>query len=283
MNPSRVLIAGCGDVGNALGVLLLADGASVYGMRRDVARLAPGIVPLAADLADLSSFDAPENLDAVVYAAAPDRGDDTAYLAAYVNGQRNLLDALARGGVTPSRWLFASSTGVYAQSQGEWVDEDSPAEAATFSGRRLREGEELAAAAASGAVSVRFGGIYGPGRNWLIETVRGGGACRAEPPLYTNRIHRDDCAGVLRHLLQIEQPAPVYVAVDCEPASQCEVMDWLGERLGVPQPPRVTGGIGLARGSKRCRNTRLLESGYVFRYPGYREGYAAVLDAAAAG
>ena len=232
MTPPRVLIAGCGDVGNALGRLLLADGCTVYGLRRDVSGLAAGLVPVAADLAQPAAASLPAALDAVVYTAAADEGSDEAYRRAYVDGQRRLHDALSATGARPSRWIFVSSTGVYAQADGETVDVDSPAE--------------------------------------------------AEPPLWTNRIHRDDCAGVLRHLLALPAPAPVYVGVDCEPAPQCEVMDWLAERLGVARPPRAAVGDGPARGSKRCSNARLLASGYRFLYPSFREGYAAVLAESAA-
>ena len=237
MTPRTVLIAGCGDVGNALGTTLLADGVVVHGLRRTVSRLAHGILPLAADLADLAGF-SPPAVDAVVYTATPDHGDDEGYLRSYVRGQQQLRAALEQAGVEPARWIFASSTGVYGQDDGEWVDEESPTEPARFAGRRLLEAETVAARAAPVGISVRFGGIYGPGRNRLIDTVRAGGACRATPPLWTNRIHRDDCAGVLRHLLMLPSPAAVYVAVDREPAPQCEVMDWLAARLGVARPPR---------------------------------------------
>jgi nucleoside-diphosphate-sugar epimerase len=177
------------------------------------------------------------------------------------------------------RFFYASSTGVYAQSHGEWVDEDSPTEPTGFSGLRVLEGERLALEGVPGAVVVRFGGIYGPGRTRLVDTVRRGATCVESPPLYTNRIHRDDCAGVLRHLLSLERAASAYVAVDHAPAPQCEVMDWLAARLGVPAPRRVRGQAPEAGpgGSKRCRNARLLASGYAFLYPTYREGYAALL------
>ena len=277
MTPRTVLIAGCGDVGNALGARLLADGVEVHGLRRNVTRLAAGIRPLAADLSVLAGFAAPA-VDAVVYAATPDHGDDEGYRRSYVLGQRNLKAALERVGVTPARWLFVSSTGVYAQGDGEWVDEDSPTAPGRYSGRRLLEGERAAAEAAAIGVSIRFGGIYGPGRNRLIERVRDGGLCHETPPLWTNRIHRDDCAGVLRHLLRLPSPAPVYVGVDHEPAPQCAVMDWLATRLGVARPQRAAHDDAPTCSGKRCSSVRLQASGYCF-IPSYREGYAAVLDA----
>jgi nucleoside-diphosphate-sugar epimerase len=127
---------------------------------------------------------------------------------------------------------------------------------------------------------VRFGGIYGPGRTRLIDSVRSGQA-RCEPGLYTNRIHRDDCAGVLEHLLALAAPAPLYIGVDDEPALQCEVLRWLAQQLGVP-PPVPSGAPDDSRrrgGNKRCCNARLRASGYRLLYPSYCEGYTALLRA----
>ena len=126
---------------------------------------------------------------------------------------------------------------------------------------------------------VRFAGIYGPGRTRLIERVRAGDPCSAA---YANRIHRDDCAGVLRHLLRLERPLPLYLAADGEPATQCAVMTWMAERLGLPAPPSADAGDGNL--GKRCRNARLAASGYEFEYPSFREGYGAIIaDLAARG
>jgi len=273
---ARILIAGCGDVGTALGVRLRDDGHEVWGLRRRAANLPDAILPVAADLAAPSGLDAlPRDIEIVYYAAAADGRSDQAYRAAYVDGVRHLQEALCSQARPPRRFIFVSSTGVYGQRDGSWVDEDSRTEPAGFSGRRLLEGEALALGAAGGGVVVRFGGIYGPGRDRLIRLVRDGAPCREG--LYTNRIHRDDCAGALAHLLAVEEPASVYLGVDDEPAAQCEVMTWLAERLGVAPPSRAPGGDRPSRGNKRCRNRRLRASGYRFLYPSYREGYSALL------
>ena len=128
------------------------------------------------------------------------------------------------------------------------------------------------------ATVVRFAGIYGPGRDWLIERARGGASCAGDPPKYTNRIHRDDCAGVLSHLIERDRIDDAYIGVDDAPVEECEVLEWLAARLGAPAPRRVGAGSGPATASgKRCSNARLRASGYRFRYPSFREGYAAVL------
>lgn len=278
--PARVLIAGCGDVGTELGRRLAAGGHAVWGLRRRPQGLPPPIRPLAADLADPATLAALPACDYVVYTAAADRHDEEAYRRAYVDGPGRLLAALREQGTAPRRFFFTSSTGVYGQDRGEWVDETSPAEPASFSGRILLEGEGRLRASGIPATIVRLAGIYGPGRTRLVDEVRSGRAARAAAAGYTNRIHRDDCAGFLAHLVEMdlagEPVAEVYVGVDDEPAERREVVRWLAARLGVPEPAaEAPPSSGL---NKRCRNARLKATGYCLRFPTYREGYAAILD-----
>ena len=270
----RVLIAGCGDVGNALGRKLTVRGDEVWGLRRNTAALAPAINPIQADLEDPLTLTAlPKHLDAVCYTAAATGYNEKAYEAAYVDGVKNTLRALERAGQGP-RFLFISSTSVYGQDHGEWVDEDSPTKPGSFSGRVMLKGESLLVHNYSGEASaVRFGGIYGPGRNRLITLVKSGASCQNDPPLYTNRIHRNDCVEVLIHLLDVDALASIYLGVDSYPAPQCEIMYWLAVKLGVSAPDRIVG----SSGGKRCSNRNLLESGYSLLYPTFREGYQAVL------
>ena len=274
----RVLIAGCGYVGAALAAQLTADGHEVFGLRRRVASLPDDVAAVEADLSLPGTLGVlPEGLDFVVYMAGPAGRDDALYRLAYVEGLRNLLAALEGRAESPRRIFFVSSTAVYAQRRGEWVDERSLAEPDHFGGRRLREAEELLLASRFAGTLVRFGGIYGPRRTRLVERVRTGSATySAGGPHYTNRIHRDDCAGALRHLMGLDAPGKLYLGVDCEPADEARVLRWLAGSLGAP-PPRQAPKERAERGSKRCRNDLLLSTGYEFRYPSFREGYAALL------
>ena len=268
-----VLIAGCGDVGSELARRLLADGNDVCGLRRRTHLLPEGVRPVAGDLRDPGSLRSlPGGLDVLCYTASADRRSPEAYREAYVDGLRNVLSAVSHTS-TIHRVLYTSSTRVYPQNGGERVDEDSPTGGDDVYARLLLEGERVARESTSSSVVLRFGGIYGPGRTRLIDKVRKGGPCAAMH--YTNRIHRDDCAGVLRHLMQLERPLPVYVGADHEPATQCEVMDWLAERLEVPRPGPADGDPEVS--GKRCDNTRLVASGYAFEYPSFREGYGALI------
>lgn len=279
---ARVLIAGCGYTGIALGTRLASEGHTVWGLRRRIELLPPTIHPLRADLCLPGSLTSiPPALDFVFYTAAAERRDDTAYEAAYVTGIRNLVTHLVATRQTLKRLFFTSSTAVYAQTGGEWVDETSETSPQEFSGRRLLEGETLLQRGPFAATVVRMAGIYGPGRTRLIKQVqRGEAVCRLGIVRYTNRIHRDDCAGVLRHLMALDPPDTLYLGTDHEPVDESEIFRWLAEQLGFPAPhlePNVVTAKGRFQSSKRCQNSRLLQSGYSFRYPTFREGYEAIL------
>jgi nucleoside-diphosphate-sugar epimerase len=141
----------------------------------------------------------------------------------------------------------------------------------------MREAERVLFSRGSPATALRLGGIYGPGRTRLVESVRSGRArIAAGPPRWGNRIHRDDAAGALAHLIERalggDALPAVLIGVDDEPADEAVVLRWIAARLGVPEPPT---GEATARGAnKRCSNARLRATGYAFRYPTFREGYA---------
>ena len=281
VSGADILIAGCGDVGGLLAGHLRDAGHRVAGLRRRAALLPPGIEPLAADLGEPATLAAirDRHFDLVVVTSAAGRFDEDHYRRVYVEGLANLLGAV-RG--TP-RVLLASSTGVYHQHHGERVDEDSPAAPRAFSGRILLQAEALLRErAAHRATVLRFGGIYGPGRERLLREVAAGIGCAREPVRYTNRIHREDCAGILQflvgRLLRGETLAPLYLGVDSEPAPMWEVRHWIAAELGVALDDAAGGAQGgRAPGSKRCSNRRLLEAGYALRYPDFRAGYAPLI------
>jgi nucleoside-diphosphate-sugar epimerase len=273
----RVLIAGCGYVGGALAARLAAAGDEVVALRRRPASLPPGAVALAADLTDPAALRAlPGPFDAVVYAAAPDRRDEAAYRAVYEDGVARLVEATAG-----ARFALVSSTSVYAQDDGALVDESSPAEPASFTGRSVLAGETRVLEGAALPVVLRCGGIYGPGRTRLLDAARAGRlAVSPGTTRYTNRIHRDDVAGALEHLLRLAAPERLYVAVDAEPASEETVYRWLADLVGRPlRAPPEPGGPAPPASGKRCSSRRLRASGYRLLFPTFREGYGALARA----
>ncbi len=280
-----ILLAGCGDLGTEAGLRFAAAGHRVVGWRRSPEKLPSAIEGVAADLGATDLPTVPADTTAVVVAVAAGSPTEAAYRGAYVDGVAHVLDALERDGVTPQRMLFVSSTAVYGDAGGGWVDESTTAAAGGFSGRILREAEDLLVSRSRGTgtspVVLRLGGIYGPGRTRLIDQVRNGTAVIPDEPRFTNRIHRDDAAAALVHLATMEaMPAPVYVGVDNSPAELGEVLRFLAAEMGYPAPPvgPAGGPSGEARGgNKRCSNALLRATGLEFTYPTFREGYRAVL------
>jgi len=170
MKPAAktILIAGCGDIGTRLGLQLAAQGWKVYAVRRNPAALPSRFFSIRADLGDPESLRAlPGGADFVLYTATAARFDEAHYRAVYVDGVRNVLAA------SPSpNFFFVSSSAVYGQDDGAWVNEQSPTAPRHFNGRVMLEGEHVVRA--HGGVCVRFSGIYGPRRTRLVDTVRRG-------------------------------------------------------------------------------------------------------------
>ncbi len=274
------LIAGCGDVGGRLARRLISAGHTVFGLRRNCDLLPDGVIPVPGDLSDsehLSQW--PESIDYVVYCAAAGRGEDS-YRETYIKGLENVINHLLKMAEPPKRIFFTSSTAVYHQNDGEWVDELSPTHPTGFNGQVMLEAEALLMSSGLSATVVRFGGIYGPGRNYMVNKVKAGEVFAQTPLVYGNRIHSEDCAGMLAWLVKLDRAGegvhPLYLGVDSNPAPLSEVTRWLAQQLDVKsvKKNRVSG-----RGSKRCRNDRILESGYRFQYPDYRSGYSEILGA----
>lgn len=268
-------------VGIALGRALAEEGHRVWGLRRRPSGMPACIEPIQSDLTHPERIPSlPERLDFVVYLVSSDERSEEAYRRAYVDGLGNLLRALDRRGRRPRRVFFASSTAVFGQSRGEWVDEDSVAEPARATGGIILEGERLLHQFSFPGTAIRFAGLYGPDRIRLLSRVlRGEEACVRGRPVYTNRIHLRDAAGVILHLMSLEDPESVYIAADSDPADRCRLIRWLAERLGAPRPGVIEAGKETrTRGNKRCRNRRLVGSGFRFVYPTYREGYEAIIE-----
>ncbi|GAA1115045.1 NAD-dependent epimerase/dehydratase family protein [Arthrobacter flavus] len=280
--PGTVLIAGCGDLGTEAGLRYAAAGHRVIGWRRSADKLPAGIEGVSVDLTgELPPI--PADTRIVVLATAADGRTEDAYRAAYLTATGNVLDAMARDGVD-AQVLLVSSTAVYGGDDGEWVDESTPVAPGTATAKILASTEELLRNRRPDAVILRLSGIYGPGRNRLIDQLASGTAVLPPEVQWTNRIHRDDAAAAIVHLTtQVKGPEPVYIGVDHEPVDQGEVLEFLAAQLGVPTPPvgpsssARTGGTKRGTG-KRLSNAALTATGFTFTYPTFREGYLAVLN-----
>ena len=278
---ANILIAGCGGIGSKLGIQLKQNGHRVFGIRRDISKLPNEIEPIEADLSTPIK-NLPKAIDYVFYTASADKYKDSAYYQAYVSGVKHLLKDLDQHQI--KRFFFISSTSVFGQNKGELVDENSETSNANFSTKRLLEGEALSLSSKFDSTVIRFGGIYGPGRTHLIDLVRQGKA-HCMDGIWSNRIHSDDCIGLLNHLFEMSlkdnrQIEHLYVGVDSHPTPLCDVYDWLAEELCVPDvehiEPKETSRH--MRSNKRISNAKILSTGYQFIYPDYQSGYREIIN-----
>lgn len=281
----RALLIGFGDLAQRLAPKFLAAGHALTGLRRSPLTF-PGVAMVAGDCRDEATLRALlEGQDIVVVSLTPGQFTAEAYQASYVAAAKALQAALADIAQPPKHLFWVSSTSVYGESAGEWVDETTPAQPKGFSGQALLAAEAILQQGSVPVTVVRFSGIYGPGRNRLLTQVRAGHCAPAEPVLWTNRIHAEDCAGVLYHLASMawagNAVAPLYIGTDCEPVPLHEVHKWLAAAIGVAC--QTGNGADFMRGNGRCRNDLLLATGYRFLYPSFREGYQALLAATTSG
>ena len=272
MRARRVLIAGCGELGVATAAAL--DGATVYGLRRSVSALPPGIAPIPADLATGAGFEGlPRWIDTLIFAPTPAARSEEGYRAIYVDALSRLLGALPQPD-SSLRLIYVSSTAVYGQDAGEIVDECSACQPQGFNGRVLLEGEQLAARLVDDCVALRLSGLYGPGRHWLLRRVHSGAAI-APGQHWTNRIHLTDAGALAARLAALDAVPPRVIGVDDQPTTEREVLDWIAERLGLPSPPDLPGAATVS--GKRLRNDLSRSLGWRPRYASYRDGYTSEL------
>jgi len=269
----RILIAGCGYVGQAVADLVHAAGWTVEGWTHSAesaARLSANPYPVRgvdvsrrAQVAEHGGM-----FDPVIHCASSRRGDAETHRQVYLDGARNLLETFPG-----SKLLFTSSTSVYAQRDGTWVTEESETKPMRETSRILLEAER--AVLTRGGIVARLAGIYGPGRSALVSKFMAGTAViDPENDRFVNQVHRDDIASALFFLLSRKvEGAQIYNVVDDQPILQSECYRWLAQRLNRPLPP-----IGKSKGlrkrgdsNKRVSNAKLRRLGWTPRYPTFVE------------
>ena len=277
---SKTLIVGCGDIGYQLAITLCQKGHVVTGLKRRPFDATPPFEIFLADIRQPTSLQGlAVDFDTVVFIVSPDGRDVASYQTLFHNGLQNVLEHFAQAGSSP-RVFMVSSSSVYGQQAGEWVDETSPTEPDSATARWLVAAERLLWQYDSAHCVVRFSGIYGPGRTWLLRRAASDEAIQQFPSSYTNRIHVEDCIGVVLFLLEKHwEGVPLqacYLASDDDPAPLWDVMLWLKRRMAQPAPQALPH-KDCAPQNKRCSNARLKALGYRFRYPSYQNGYDKLL------
>ncbi|MDH5021675.1 SDR family oxidoreductase [Halobacterium rubrum] len=287
-----VAILGCGYVGLELARQLEAGGHDAVGVRRSEDGLTAvretGAEAVQADVTDADSLAAVPDVDAVVFAASSGGRGAEAAREVYVDGLRTAVEHFGTRADTPDQFVYTSSTGVYGDHDGGWVEEATPLDPTTEKTEVLVDAERVALDEAPvygmDPTVVRFAGLYGPDRYRLLRYLEG--------PVtegYLNMVHRDDAAGVVRFALAAVDE-DVLLAVDDEPVDKWTFADWLADEAGVDHPEKQTVEERIEAGDlstpaerrlrtrKRCSNDRLRELGYEFAYPTFREGYRAAVE-----
>jgi len=273
----KILIVGCGDLGGEVATLLSRNGHEVIGFSRsakpiqDVTML-QGDVTIPKSLLPLITI----KPTIVIYCVAANGQTDAQYKAHYVDGLSNIL-ATQRNNEVLKHVFFVSSTRVYGQKTDELLDESSPAIASDFGGERLLESERLLNTLTCNSTVLRLSGIYGQGRLRMIGLAS---QPNNWPPdnSWTNRIHRDDAARFIVHLIQMltenQMIATCYIVTDEKPTQQYEVLHWIAKKLAIPfdaKIPNVSGG-------KRLSNQLMLSTNFKLQFPNYQSGYLSLIE-----
>lgn len=288
LNDMSKLVFGCGYLGERVARRWRDAGEQVIVVTRSTERAAQfgrtGYTPIVADVMRPASLVNLPATDTVLYAVGYDRTAGVSLYDLYVHGVQATLDAL------PSqigKLIYVSSTGVYGQSRGESVDEESPCEPTREGGRACLAAEHAIAAHALGsrAITLRMAGLYGPGRIPNAQEIRCARPIAAPETGFLNLIHVDDAATVVLAAAERARPPRTFVVSDGHPVERRAYYEELA-RLLAAQPPRFAAGApdspaaARATTDKRVNSARMAaELDPAVQYPSYREGLAAIVAA----
>jgi nucleoside-diphosphate-sugar epimerase len=272
-----ILIAGCGFIGLPLARSFASSGWRTCAITRsastaaDLTHEAFQVEPV--DITNTASFRHLSHnvFDVIIHCASSGRRGALAYEAVYLNGTQNLIE------FRPKLFVFAGSTSVYAQANGSWVDEQSPANPSSETGKILRKTEDLVLN--SNGTVARLAGLYGPGRCVPLEKlVNGKALIEGEGERMMNMVHQVDAVGGLRFLIQNNLQG-IFNVADNEPVPQLDWFVWVCKQLKKPLPPHGPRDLNRKRGwtNKKVSNRKLRSLGWEPRYPTFKEGIGEIL------
>lgn len=276
----KILLISCGDVATEAGLRFHAAGHQVSAWRRDSSKLPSSFTGHSVDLLKADPWPQidPET-EVVVLTPVPATRDVDGYTRGYLEVARRLAEILKASCPRLRRLIYVSSSAVLGGSEGQLVNETAPMDPARPTSQVLAETETLLAHSGLPVTILRASGIYGPGRTRLIDLVRAGSAQLPTQSHWTNRIHRDDLAQTIVHVSSLGNKAEeLYLATDSEPAQLADVYRFLAAELGEETPEYASEPPAQRRAAdRRLNNARLLASGFIPRFPSYREGYRSIL------
>ncbi|GAB3486838.1 NAD-dependent epimerase/dehydratase family protein [Marinomonas epiphytica] len=272
---ANILIAGCGDIGSRLASELVCAGHQVVGIRKTGTHFPQGVVGITGELTELDYGCLPD-VDIVYLILTPQGRNQASYEQTYLQSAQAMVNRYAKEAKLP-QMVFVSSTSVYGQHQGEWVDESTTAQAISDTAKVLLA-TELLLSSHFPSIAVRCSGIYGPGRFRLLDKI----CSQVEwgENSWTNRVHRDDVVSALSLLTSLwenktELPEHIIVT-DSTPVTMWEVKLWLSKKL------QVEANLGdqsyLPTSGKRLQASFLSQQGWQPVYPSYTSGYQSLVS-----
>lgn len=281
-NENPRIIVGVGYLGRVVARLWRSKGHRVLGTTRKTERFAElealGVEPILWDVADPGDHSLPD-AETLLYCVGFDRSVGKTIQEIYVDGLRNTLSRVGQ----IERLIYISSTGVYGDANGAWIDESWPADPIDDSGRACLEAESVARHWSSETrtplVILRLAGIYGPKRLIGAASLRAGTPLDGDPEQFLNLIHVEDAANVVEAARTRGRESDVYLVSDGNPVARGEFYQYLCKQIGAPEPNFSASVVGMksrrGRGNRRIRNRKMLEElRPILQYSDYRLGLA---------
>jgi len=270
---AKILIIGCGDLGQAVAIKLFSQDHHITGLKRHPPTNKQSIHYIKADISKIETLNSlTGDFQQAIIILSPDSSSTEAYQAVFETGINNLLLALNKN----TSITFISSTRVYTENNGEWVNEKTPANACDPKSRLILQAESRILAHNPLNTIIRFSGIYGRAKGYFLQQIKNAAPIQQYPSYYTNRIHRSDCIGVIVHLINKkiagDKLEPIYLASDSEPSPKWDVACYLAKQMNCNKPIASSEPDQNSQ-NKRISNQRLMDSGYTFKYPSYKQGY----------
>jgi nucleoside-diphosphate-sugar epimerase len=274
------LIIGCGYLGKRIAKRWVAAGDNVYAVTRKNERVneleSCGMRPIIADITRPQSLENLPETDTVLFAVGMDRSQYSNIRAVYVDGLQNVL---AKLGPTTSHLIYISSTGVYGDFDGRWIDESAPTIPTREGGKACLEAEQLIATSRFGDVAtvLRFAGIYGPDRVPTRALIESREWKKLSANGYLNLIHVDDGARIIESVAAESPAGQLYLVSDGHPPLRREYYQYIAEHFGVTEIPweevEATPGTSRSANNKRISNKKLLNRFEInFEYPDFKSG-----------
>jgi len=234
------LVVGCGYLGLRVAKRWLAAGDSVFAVTRSESRAkefrTEGITPILGDVTQPESLDNLPEVDSVLFAVGMDRSKYSDIRLVYVDGLKHIIERIPE---TISHFIYISSTGVYGDFGGQWIDETAATQPAREGGKACLEAEQLIAKSkfAKRSTILRFAGIYGPDRVPTRNLIQSKDWKKLSAAGYLNLIQVDDGAKIVTIVAQTEPSGETFVVSDGQPPLRKQYYEFIARQFGVAEIP----------------------------------------------